>query len=215
MWDRVGRMDHTLYIFIDESGDLGQYGTKYFSIVALTTREAITLSRVMKRLRERRLGKKLERLPEIKANNSPDFVRRFVLERIARLDCSISAVAIPKSKVRTDLFDHKERLYNYLCGLLFEHINLNVEHIDITIDRKSNNRLLREDFNQYIERKIHEKRESVKVEIRHLESHASNELQAVDFIAWAMNRKFSHGDSGYYDLIVSKIANAGKEEVWE
>lgn len=207
-------MNHKLSIFIDESGDLGRHGTRYFSIVALATRDALALSRVMKRLRERRMKKRLERLPEIKANNSPDFVRKFVLERIAGLDCSISVVAIPKSNVRRDLFEDKDRLYNYLCGLLFEHITLNHDVVDITIDKKHSNRLLREDFNEYIKGKIREKKVALKVEIRHLESHACNELQAVDFVAWAMNRKFSHDDSSYYDMIVAKIANAGKEEVW-
>ena len=208
-------MDHILHIFIDESGDLGKYGTKYFSIVALATRDARSLSKIMKRLRERRLKKKLERLPEIKANNSPDFVREFVLQRIAKLDCSISVIAIPKSRVKADLFEQKDRLYNYLCGLVFEHINLNVEHVNITVDRKHSNRILREDFNQYIKQKIMERQSSIKVDIRHLESHASNELQAVDFIAWAMNRRFSHGDPSYYDIVSPKVANAGKEEPWK
>jgi len=53
------------------------------------------------------------------------------------------------------------------------------------------------------------------VRIRHLESFASNELQAVDFVAWAVNRKFTHGDSAYYDIIRPKIRNQGKEEIWK
>ena len=209
------KVDHKLFIFIDESGDLGKYGSKYFSIVALSTRAVSDLERIVRRVRRRKLTKKLKSLSEIKANNSDDYIRMFVLRRIAALNCSVSAVAIPKTKVREDLFQHKERLYNYLCGLLFEHINLNVGTVDIVIDRKSNNQFLRDDFNQYILRKIRERSDSIQVSIRHLESHASHALQAVDFIAWAMNRKFSFDDPKYYDIIKPRIANAGKEEVWK
>lgn len=39
--------EHVEYIFIDESGDLGQYGSKFFTIVALTTHEIVSLSRII------------------------------------------------------------------------------------------------------------------------------------------------------------------------
>lgn len=207
--------EHIEYIFIDESGDLGRYGSIYFTIVALMTHLPIELRRAIKRVRQRKLKKKLKEIPEIKANNSTAEIRKFVLRMLSMCDCSISAVVIPKSKVREDLFFHKEKLYNYLCGLLFEHISLNTDIVDITIDRKHGNRLLQEDFNQYIERKVRGKSASMEVRIRHLESQASNELQAVDFVAWALNRKFTHGDPSYYDLIKQKIRNQGKEEIWQ
>ncbi|MCL4324854.1 MAG: DUF3800 domain-containing protein [Candidatus Thermoplasmatota archaeon] len=207
-------MDHKLFIFIDESGDLGKYGSKYFSIVALSTQAVDNLNRIIKRVRQRKLRKKLKEMPELKANNSGDLIRETVLRKVAQLDCSISVVVVPKSLVRDDLFQHKEKLYNYLCGLLFEHITLNVDSVDITIDKKHNNRLLREDFNQYIERKIRSRRASIRVMIQHLESHTSNALQAVDFVAWAMNRKFSFDDPTFYNLIASKIENAGRENPW-
>jgi len=205
--------EHVEYIFIDESGDLGQYGSKYFTIVALTTHDVTSLSRIMKRLRERKLKKKMKELPEIKANNSNAQIRGFVLMKINASDCSISAVVIPKSKIKTDFFDRKEMLYNYLCGILFEQISLNADIVDITIDKKHSNRILMEDFNQYIESKITGRRGDIKVVIRHLESHASNVLQVVDFVAWAVNRKFTFDDPTYYDMVKSKIKNSGKEEI--
>lgn len=208
-------MDHKLYIFIDESGDIGKSGSKYFSIVALGTREVADLERAIKRVRRRKLSKKLRAQSEIKAYNSDDYIRRYVLGRISRLNCSISVVAIPTAKVREDLFPEKEALYNYLCGVLFDHITLNVDRVSITIDRKSNSRLLREDFNQYILRKIQGKGVAIQATIQHLESHASHALQAVDLVAWAMNRKFSYDDPRFYNIIKSRIENAGKEEIWK
>ena len=179
---------HIEYIFIDESGDLGKYGTSCFAIVALATHNPNELRRVIKKLRQRKLKKKLSQLSEIKANNSNPEIKKWVLERLSKCTCAISAVAIPKSKVREDLFGKKDKLYNYMCGILFEHISLNTDIVDITIDKKHGNRLLQEDFNLYIETKIKSKNRDLSVRIRHLESHASNELQAVDFVAWAVNR---------------------------
>lgn len=207
--------EHVEHIFIDESGDLGPLGSKYFTIVALTTHYSIQLRRIIKKLRERKMKKKLKELPEIKANNSNETIRRFVLNKIAQTECDISAVAIPKTKIRQDLFENKEKLYNYLCGLLFEHISLKADVVDIVIDKKHSNRLLREDFNQYIESKIKARRKEIKVSIKHVDSFASNELQAVDFVAWAVNRKYTHGDSTFYDLIKQKVRNDGKEEIWK
>ena len=206
---------HIEYIFIDESGDLGKYGSVYFTIVALSTHLPNEISRIFKRLRERKFKKKHAKLPEIKAYNSNEEIRRYVLGRLSLCDCSISAVVISKSKIGQEFFEENNTLYNHLCGILFEHISLNTDIVDITIDRKHGNRMLREDFDQYIERKIMGKNPDLKVSIRHLESFASNELQAVDFVAWAVNRKFTHGDSAYYDIIGPKIRNQGKEEIWK
>ena len=132
-----------LCIFIDESGDLGKFGSACFTIAALATRDFLKLGRIIKRVRQRKLKKKFRKLSEIKANNSNESIRKFVLGQIGSCNCDISAIVIPKSKVREYLFSHKEKLYNYLCGLFFAHISLDVGKVFIVIDKKDSNRLLR------------------------------------------------------------------------
>lgn len=208
--------EHIEYVFIDESGDLGKYGSAYFSIVAIVTHNPSGLSRIIKRVRESKFKKKkMKDISEIKANNSRPEIKKAVLERLSRCDCKISAIAVPKTRVREDLFKKNEKLYNYLYGQMMEHISLNTDIVDITVDKKSGNRLLQEDFNQYIEMKLKGRNPNITVRIRHLESHASKELQAVDFVAWAVNRKYTHSESTYYELISDKITNKGKENIWE
>lgn len=197
--------DHCEYIFMDESGDLGPKGSKCFTIVALSTHDVEALSRIMKKVRRRKLKKKLKELSEIKAYNSNDAIRKFVLMELGVVPCSISAIVIPKTQLRDGDFEEKERLYNRLCGLLFEHISLGADRVDITIDRKSGNQLLMDDFNQYVISKIRAKSSAITVKIRHLESHASRALQAVDFVAWAFNRKYSYDEAQYYDLIRHRV----------
>ncbi len=204
---------HIEYLLIDESGDLGKYGSSYFTIIALATHNPKHIGRIIKRIRERKLDKKTRKAVEIKANTSSSRLKKYVLSQLARCECAISAVVLLKSELKDTFYEDKDKLYNYLCGLLFEHISLRTDIIDIVIDKKHSNRLLREDFNQYILSKIQEKSTKIQIRITHMESHASSELQAIDFIAWAVNRKFTHCDSEYYDIIKDKIKNQGKEEV--
>ncbi len=202
------------YIFIDESGDLGQYGSEYFTIVALTTSDIKKIGRIIKKVRQRIMKKKLKNLSEIKANNSNEIIRKYVLNSLINCNCLISSIVIPKSKIKQELYGSKNKLYNYLCGVLFSHIDLNVSYLEIIIDKKDSNKLLREDFNHYISEKIKEM-VKIKFSITHLDSQASNELQVVDFVAWAINRKYSHKDDTYYNIIEKLICNEDKQEIWK
>ncbi len=200
------------FVFVDESGDLGALGTGYFIIVAVQVKDDRALGRVIKRVRERKLGKKLVEVPEIKANLSPSTVRKAVLEKVAKLDCKIYALAVDKKRVVPQLMSAPNKLYNWLCRLLCQQIQGQGE-MRIVMDKKYNNKLLREGFNNYLVRQLSFR--GIKASVTHLESQSCQQLQAVDFVAWAVNRKFSHGDSAYYEIIREKIANKGDEELWK
>lgn len=201
-------MGHNEYIFIDESGDLGPQGSKCFTIVALTTRQTDALGRIMKRLRERKLKKKMQGLSEIKASNSNDSIRRYVLEKVASLNCDIAAVVISKTEVERSFFKNKHESYNQLCSILFETIGPDVGRVEITIDKRHRNRILQQEFDNYLTEKIGRQRPEIGITIRHLDSHSSSELQVVDFIAWAVNRKVSCNDSTHFDLIKVRVKRA-------
>lgn len=204
---------HIQYIFIDESGDLGKDGSKYFTIVSMSVTDIIPVRRIIKKARQRLVKKKLKQIVEIKANNSSPGIKKKVLKSLASCDCSISAIVIPKSKMSNEILDHKDKLYNHLCSLLFSHITLDTDILKIVVDKKHSNRLLREDLSHCIRSKISQRTSRITIDIRHVDSFSSLELQAVDFVAWAVNRKFTHGDSEYYDLIKEKVKNHGKEEI--
>jgi len=44
-----------------------------------------------------------------------------------------------------------------------------------------------------------------KLQIKHEDSKKDGCLQAVDFISWAIFRKYEHNDPKYYELIKNKI----------
>jgi len=85
------------FVFIDESGDLGTHGTKFFVVAAVQVKEENALSRIIRKARQRKLKKRLSEAPEIKGFNSNPEVRRFILKRIAAADCKIYALAVEKA----------------------------------------------------------------------------------------------------------------------
>ena len=203
----------TKYIFIDESGDLGRYGTNYFTIACVVVNDPKYLERIMKKLRRRRLKKALKELPEIKANNSNRIIREYVLRLISRAPCEIFAIVVDKSKIMPNLFDVKDRLYNFLCRILLTEIKSS-DVMHVVIDKKHTNTLIRENFNEYIKNMMKQRKSVGNISIRHLSSYSSQSLQVVDFVAWSINRKFNYGDDLYYSIIKHKIKNRNRMELW-
>ncbi len=193
------------YIFVDESGDLGKLGSKYFTIACLSTTDTKPIERIIKKVRQRKLKKKMKEVSELKANSSSPRIREDVLKRVSKCNCEIGLIVIDKEKVREYLYNAKNKLYNYVFGLLLKEIDLDKTTIEIIIDKKDSNRLLREDLDQYILNKIKETNPHSKIKIKHLESHAHKALQVIDFVAWATNRKYSFDDDSYYKIIEPKV----------
>ena len=202
-------------MYIDESGDLGKYGSKYFSIAAIVIDNPTSLSRIIKKLRQRKLKKKIKKLPEIKANNSTHVLRKYVLDKLIKTDCEIYAIVVNKDAIVNYLFSVKDKLYNYLCGILMENIKNADGKLVIVIDKKHTNTLVKNDFNKYIENKLKSRNIKLEIEIEHKFSYSSNELQVIDFVVWSINRKFNTGDDSYYKIIEEKIANKDSMILWK
>jgi hypothetical protein len=202
------------YAYLDESGDLGKRGSKFFVVAAILVEHPKILSRIMKRLRSRKLKKKLKQLPEIKASKSDKRIREFVLNRLRNTNCEIYAVVVEKTKIYDYLYDVKDKLYNYLCGKLIGCLGLKAGKLIITIDKKHTNTLLRQDFDRYIKRKLSTLSGNLKVEIYHKPSFSLNELQVADFVAWSIHRKFNLGDDSYFKIIENKIVNKKDMLLW-
>jgi len=205
-------MTSVRYVFIDESGDLGIHGLNFFTLAAVVVEEPKTLSKIIKRLRERKLKKKLKNLSEIKANNSNQKIREFVLEKIKNCDCKIYGLVVDKSKIYPHLYEIKDKLYNYFVGILISEIKES-EKLIVIMDKKHTNTLIK-NFNEYITRKLKSKYPMLRIEIHHLPSYSSNELQVVDFVAWSIHRKFNCNDDYYYNIIEEKIVNKDNMKIW-
>ncbi|MDO8339485.1 MAG: DUF3800 domain-containing protein [Candidatus Burarchaeum sp.] len=196
-----------LYLFVDESGDLGTHGSKYFNISALITGDPKPIQNKMKRIRERRLNKRLSSLPQIKANNSDEEIRRYVLKAINEMDCRLATIVVDKQKIRPELYDKKVRLYSYIAGILLQTMEIEeCAEVSIVYEKRETNRLLSREFEEYVCGKFKEAFPQKGLQIKGLHGYEDRALQAVDFVAWAVNRKFSIGDDSYFKIIEGKTS---------
>ncbi|GBE17093.1 hypothetical protein BMS3Abin15_00929 [bacterium BMS3Abin15] len=199
------------YIFLDESGDLGFKPTssKWFVFTIVLTNDHRKIEKVIKRIRKG-LSKKYKKVKELHAYHTQPINRKRILKLLSQLkDLKILCIILNKKRVYVDLQKQKNYLYNYAANILLDRLHnrkiINIdEPIDLYIDQKDTNKFIRENFENYLKDNFN-KRGSKKVRIRIRPSHTEKCLQAVDFISWAIFRKYEQGDYKYYNLIKKKI----------
>jgi hypothetical protein len=205
------------YIFLDESGELGfkDSSSKYFVITLLICDESeiYALRRIIKKVREKLIKKKLKRYPEIKGNNSSDKIRIEVLQRFMKTNAEVFTIILEKSKVYEYLKDKKNKLYNYISNLILNECSLENDSVCLVVDKSKTNRSLREDFDNYIRNNINQKNSSCRLIIKHENSQKEACLQVLDFISWAIFRNYEYNDSKFIEIIKDKIVI--KKEVFQ
>lgn len=196
-----------VYIFIDESGDLGESGSKYFIITAIWTEQPELFDRLIKNLKRHKFNKILKKVSEIKANSSKHELKENILKKFSEIEkVRGHAIILEKKKVFSKyLKGDKHKLYNYVCGVLASTMTFESKHLIIRIDRSKGKQALRDDFDGYIKRKCTENDLSRMVEVHHSWSHAWTGLQIVDFVSWAIFQKFEYNNDFFYKLIEKKI----------
>lgn len=200
------------YIFLDESGDLGFKSTssRWFLFTIAMVSDPRALERVVKRV-WRPLKRKHKKLGELHASHEKDITRTRVLSRLNEVpNLKILCTILNKQKVHIDLQNQKNYLYNYTANILLERLHTKEvlkpnEPIHLYIDRKDTKKQLRENFIQYLTTSMAKRRDGpFKVELH--SSHENKSLQAVDFLSWAIFRKYEKGDYEFYEIIKNKIA---------
>ncbi|MFC1786848.1 DUF3800 domain-containing protein [Halobacteriota archaeon] len=207
-----------LYIFVDESGDLGfsERSSCYFILTALVTVDPTRVGRIVKKVRKKVLKKKLSDIPELKFSRSTDKVKTKILEYLSKQDAEIWYVCLRKEMVYSHLRTKQNIIYNYLTGFIVEKIptmRSKSVKVKIIVD-KSLSKVNRQHFNMYLKEKYNfvssnRGETPISIDIEHKDSQAERCLQVVDFISGAIFHKYEFNHPKYYDLIKSKI----KEEV--
>lgn len=201
------------YIFLDESGDLGfkKTSSRWFLFTIALTFEPRSLERVTKSI-WRSLKKKHKRIGELHASHEKDITRERMLRYINEIkDLKILCTILNKEKVYVDLQNQKNYLYNYTANILLDRLHtkelLSInEPIHLYIDRKDTKKYLRENFINYLSNSMKKRRDS-HFDIKLHSSHENKSLQAVDFISWAIFRKYEKGDYKFYDIIKNKVVD--------
>lgn len=208
-----------LEVFMDESGDLGfdfrKRGTsKYLVITFLVTNPAEKLTRQIKKIKQHSFSKKEKKVPELKAAHSTDKVRKRILKVVNKLGLRIFAFVVNKPRIKKSLQEAPDKLYNYITGLLMDHLckTYPSEKINLIVDKVKTKRIAMKDFDSYllIKQKINGHKNNP-MNIFHTSSHNNLALQTVDFVSWAIFRRYNKGDRRFYDII---SRNMEREIFW-
>lgn len=118
-------------------------------------------------------------------------------------------IYLNKRRVYTKLQNEKQVLYNYVANILLDRVYskkiIPVESdVKLVASRRETNKFLNENFKDYLNSQV-EKRHKIKMEVLIKSPHEEKSLQAVDFMSWAVFRKYEYGDDSYYNTIKKRI----------
>jgi predicted transcriptional regulator len=135
--------------------------------------------------------------------------RQRLLRRLVEKECFIMSIYLNKKKVYTKLQNEKAVLYNYVTNILLDRIysrkiiKINGK-VYLIASKRETNKFLNQNFQEYLNQQV-KNRHKANIEILIRSPHEEKALQAVDFVSWAIFRKYEYGDEDYYNLIKSKI----------
>lgn len=196
-----------VYVFVDESGDLGfnNNASNYYVITFVETSKPKELVNIAKKVRKT-LRKKKNDIPEFKFSGSDNTIRMRFLKHLLKTDATYSAVILQKRMVYNPLRERREKLHNYLAGFLGESLINEYEYepeFNIIVDKFMNKNQI-DEFNWYLRRKMSGIEES-QIRINHEDSRQHAGLQAADFVAGSIFQYYERDIAVYYNLIQPRL----------
>ncbi|MDR3364850.1 MAG: DUF3800 domain-containing protein [Clostridiales Family XIII bacterium] len=194
------------YLSFDESGDLGlnietEGVSRIFSVTFLIASDNKTAANIIKRtLRHLMQNGKKRKCGTLHAHFEDKPTRYRVLKRLSARDIQVATMRLDKSKIIVSETPHAlyssmvvslvNRLYN--DGILDKD-----EPVELTASQMHSNKHRNKEFLNVVETRT----ATAKFTMRILRPENEKSLQAVDFLSWALWRKYEHGDTEYSDLI--------------
>lgn len=204
-------MNDQIYLYLDESGNLGSDG-RYFTIAAIETENPKPLSNVMKKtiLRTKTKFERFKDVKEIKASESNPIIKDFFLRRISsKQNINIRYIVSDKKHVKKQLLEDENLLYNYMLKFLIVPVakKRGLKRLIIILDKRSIKVKSANSFEDYINIILRfELNLDIEIVVKYLESHNSYAIQAADFIANAVYINYEFENNYFYELIAQKIA---------
>ncbi len=192
------------YLYLDESGDLGfsSGSSKFLVISALMVADYRELDRIIKNMRRNKFKKELRKASEIKANKSSPELKKYMIKKLNEVPETLGFHTIlKKDRLQSRyLRENKDKLYNYIAGILARNIVIDRFDVEIRVDKSKGKQVLRDDFNEYFVNHLREGSTIGKIEIHHSGSESFSGLQFADLLAWSIYQKYSTHNNEYTDL---------------
>ena len=202
------------YIFLDESGDLGfdkskKRTSKYFIITFLIANDKKPIEKAVKAIHSSLKKIHKQKGGSLHSYREKPITRKRLLTKLSQKDIKIMTVYLNKNKVYTKLHNEKDVLYNFVTNILLDRICTKKlipikEKVILIASRKETNKFLNQNFKNYLYNQA-KTNHKLKLEIEIKTPHEEKSLQAVDFVSWAIFRKYEYIDESYYEIIREKI----------
>lgn len=208
-----------MFIFLDESGDLGFDPSKknslHFTITLLVCEDQIVQDQVKKAVTRtlknkiNRKAKKKRIVEELKGTGTSLDVKKYFYQRMPEKGWSIYSITVIKANVyqRLSTAQGKKKLYNYLTKKIITKLpqSNDVYSINLVVD-KCKNKSERADFDQYIKSQLQNQFGSkINISIHHEISKNNSCLQAVDLFCWGLQRKAEQQDDEWLNCFQEQV----------
>ena len=193
-----------LYLYIDESGDLGfdlqkSGSSRYFIITVVSLFDANHLERRIQKF-YKRLSKQQRRRKDVlhAAKESPRIRTQFI-RYLLNNEFAVTAQVIDKKKVQFQDQKDIHQLYITIINDLVSILSINhpsVRHIYIVASQRETSRYLN---TQFI------KATSNQQVTMHIQKHYENKiLHAADFLSWSIFRYYEYSETEYLHLFIDR-----------
>lgn len=206
----------TLYIFLDESGDLDflPKRSKYFVLTSLITEDVHPISSALGTLKYS-IIETAPNFPELEyfhANNDPAPIRKQVYRLLGKIDgYRVDSVTVAKNVIYSHMrpvWKFYPHMFKLLIRWAFQDIEVSkyerlifiMDYLKLPRNREAFLKGVKENVKPLLQ-----SGQRVDAWLHHSPSHYP--LQAVDYFGWAIFRKRELGDSSYRKMIAHKISS--------
>ncbi|MBI3376777.1 MAG: DUF3800 domain-containing protein [Nitrospirae bacterium] len=152
-----------LYLYLDESGDLGfdfvnKKPSKFFTVTILAVKGPENnrlLVKAVKKTLTRKLNRKKSVADELKGAKTVFAIKKYFYTQVKDLKFAVYALTLNKKRVYERLAKDKERVYNYISRLVLDKIPFEKaqEQVILVLDKSKTQKQVW-DFNQYVFRQL-------------------------------------------------------------
>lgn len=202
-----------VYIFMDESGDLGfgkKGSSRYFVVAFLILNDKKILEKMVSKI-SKTVKKKYRTSGTLHAHREEGAtIRRLLKALVVKGGCRIAFSILDKSKVPIQRRQQKHELYNKvvrdLIYKLFSRGIIDLHEVSVLVaSQRETNKYLNERFKKEISEEGHlVGNHELGVKIK--KPFEEKCLQVIDAVAWAIKRKHEQGDFSYFNIIQSLIS---------
>lgn len=209
-----------MYIYLDESGDLGfdfskAKTSRYFVITLLVCHSKqvqdgfkTAVNRTLKnKLNHKKINKR--DVAELKGSQTTLAIKQYFAKQLPKAGWDIYSVTLNKARTLDHLRTRtgKKKLYNFLAHFILDRVRFppDVPMVSLIVDRCKNKEEIK-DFNAYMANQLEALLPlNAQLQIDHLSSEENAGLQAVDMFCWGIARKDDVNETEWFDCYSDKV----------